>query len=149
VAYETLISCASVVTIAIIVFACWLQPVGHLAAPGHVQLGGFWGSWMLAVSALIANAISYAPFAGDYARYMPARTPPVSLFIWTLAGMTGGCAVGLGAGVIIALTVGRPPVVQLRHGGRPFLRSLLLRLGIGCSGPGCAGSSAGASSQIR
>jgi purine-cytosine permease-like protein len=108
VAYEKLISCASVITIAIIVFACWLHPVGHPAGPGHYQLGGFWGSWMLAVSALIANAISYAPFAGDYARYMPSRTPPVSLFIWTLAGMLGGCAVGLSAGVIIALNVGNP-----------------------------------------
>lgn len=108
VAYEKMISCASVITIAIIVVACWLHPVGHPAAPGHFQLGGFWGSFMLAVSALIANAISYAPFAGDYARYMPARTKPVSLFIWTLAGMLGGCAVGLGAGVIIALHVGNP-----------------------------------------
>jgi purine-cytosine permease-like protein len=111
VAYEKLISCASVVTIAIIAIACWWHPVGHPAAPGHFQLGGFWGSWMLAVSALIANAISYAPFAGDYARYMPARTPPMALFVWTLAGMLGGCAVGLGAGVVIALNVGNPYAV--------------------------------------
>jgi purine-cytosine permease-like protein len=108
VAYEKLISCASVITIAIIVLACWLHPMGHPAAPGHYQLGGFWGSWMLAVSALIANAISYAPFAGDYARYMPSRTPPLSMFIWTLGGMLGGCAVGLAAGVVIALNVGDP-----------------------------------------
>jgi purine-cytosine permease-like protein len=108
VAYEKLISAASIVTIAIIVAACWLHPVGHPAAPGHYQLGGFWGSWMLAVSALIANAISYAPFAGDYARYMPARTKPLALFNWTLAGMLGGCALGLSAGVVLALNVSNP-----------------------------------------
>jgi purine-cytosine permease-like protein len=108
VAYEKLISCASVVTIAIIVTASWLHPVGHPAAPGHYQLGGFWGSFMLAVSALIANAISYAPFAGDYARYMPTRTTPLAMFGWTLGGMLGGCAVGLSAGVVLALHVADP-----------------------------------------
>jgi purine-cytosine permease-like protein len=112
VAYEKLISYASMVTIAIIVGACWLHPVGHPPAPGHFQAGGFWGSWMLSVSALIANAISYAPFAGDYARYMPARTRPLAMFNWTLAGMLGGCAVGLSAGVVLALNVGNPFTVS-------------------------------------
>ena len=42
---------------------------------------------MLATTAQISNAISYAPFAGDYARYMPGRTPPRRLFGWSLLGM--------------------------------------------------------------
>ena len=108
VAYQRIISCVTVVMIGIIVLACWLKPVGHPAAPGHFQFGGFWGSWTLAVSTLIANAISYAPFAGDYARYLPTRTSSVRLFCTTLLGMFCGCALGIGAGVIIALHVNDP-----------------------------------------
>jgi len=108
VAYQKVISCITTVMIGIIVLACWLRPIGHPPTPGHFQFGGFWGSWTLAVSALIANAISYAPFAGDYARYLPTRTSPVRLFCATLLGMFCGCALGTGAGVIIALNVSDP-----------------------------------------
>jgi purine-cytosine permease-like protein len=108
VAYQKVISGVTVVMIGIIVLVCWLEPIGHPPAPGHFQFGGFWGSWTLAVSMLIANSISYAPFAGDYARYLPAGTSPVRLFCATLLGMFCGCAVGIGAGVIIALNVTDP-----------------------------------------
>ncbi|HUA24883.1 MAG TPA: cytosine permease [Steroidobacteraceae bacterium] len=108
VAYQKVISCVTTVMIAIIVLACWLRPMGHPPVPGHYQFGGFWGSWTLAVSTSIANAISYAPFAGDYARYLPARTAPVRTFCATLFGMVFGCALGIGAGVTIALHVADP-----------------------------------------
>jgi purine-cytosine permease-like protein len=108
VAYQKVISCVTTVMIGIIVVACVLSPGGHPAAPGHFHFGGFWGSWTLAVSTLIANAISFAPFAGDYARYLPAKTSRTRVFWATLSGMFCGCAIGTGSGVIIALNVGDP-----------------------------------------
>lgn len=46
--------------------------------PAHAQyaLGSFWSTWALAVTVAISNATSYGPFASDYSRYIPTKTPP-------------------------------------------------------------------------
>jgi purine-cytosine permease-like protein len=104
VAYEKFTAVANLVCLLLLAYFTvvhWHPP----ATPPKLALGGFWATWMLAMTAQISNAISYAPFAGDYARYMPGRTPPRRLFGWSLLGMVAGCIVALTCGEIIALGV--------------------------------------------
>lgn len=108
VAYQKYLSSISLVTLVIIAVGCCLNPTGHPLSPGHFQHGSVWASWALSVSMLIANAISFAPFAGDYARYLPAATSSAQLFGATLLGMFAGCAVGLSVGLVVALHVADP-----------------------------------------
>jgi purine-cytosine permease-like protein len=68
-------------------------------------LGGFWPTWALATMMAISNAISYAPFAGDYTRYMSVRTSGRALFGWGLFGMVTGTVISLSCGAFIALAL--------------------------------------------
>ena len=73
---EKFVSYASLLALAVITAYC--LPHVH-AAPdpknNPLVLGSFWPSWLLAVTVTLSNAISYAPFAGDYARYVPTKNP--------------------------------------------------------------------------
>jgi len=71
----------------------------------HYLLGGFWPTWALATMVAISNAISYAPFASDYTRYMSVRTSGGVLFGWGLFGMVTGTVVSLSCGAFIALAL--------------------------------------------
>jgi purine-cytosine permease-like protein len=68
----------------------------------------WWPSWMLAVTVVIANGISYAPYAGDYARYVPTRTSSKAMFWWPFGGMVAGCVISCVCGTIIGLCVANP-----------------------------------------
>jgi purine-cytosine permease-like protein len=113
VAWEKFTSIGNLVCLLLLVLFC----AGHVAARPDVKafplaLGSWWPSWMLAVTVMIANAISYAPYAGDYARYMPTRTSSRSMFWWPFAGMVLGCLIGCGCGEVIGLAVSDPKNVS-------------------------------------
>lgn len=77
------------------------------AAPAETTylLGSFWPTWALAAMVAISNAISYAPFASDYTRYMPARSRGPALFGWGLFGMMTGAVASLSCGAFIAVAL--------------------------------------------
>lgn len=113
--HATLVALAKVTTVTNIfsmaaLLACaalaWQGAPATAAAPTPYLLGGFWPTWALATMVQISNAISYAPFASDYTRYMPARTPDRVLFGWGLFGMVAGTVVSLSCGAFIAYAVG-------------------------------------------
>jgi purine-cytosine permease-like protein len=107
VAYEKFTSIASLVCLVMLVYFAathWDPP----AAAPKFSLGSFWPTWALATTTQIANAISYAPFAGDYARYIPARAKPRALIGWSFFGMVAGCILALTCGEIIGLAVQDP-----------------------------------------
>jgi purine-cytosine permease-like protein len=104
VAWEKFTAVASMICLALLVYFTithWNPP----KTPAKLELGSFWATWALAMTTQIANAISYAPFAGDYARYMPSATKPRALFGWSLFGMVAGCIIALTCGEIIGLGV--------------------------------------------
>ncbi len=106
---ETVVSYASLAGLLILAGFC----LPHAAAgpdpnANPLVLGQYWPSLMLAVTVTIANAISYAPFAGDYARYLPGRTRPAPLFWWPFGGMVLGCLIACLCGEIIGLAVHDP-----------------------------------------
>jgi purine-cytosine permease-like protein len=109
VAWEKFTSYANLICLVLLVAFC----IGHFdPAPNPknnpLVLGTYWPSWMLAVTVTIANAISYAPFAGDYARYMPTRTSGKSMFWWPFGGMVIGCLIACLCGELIGLSVSDP-----------------------------------------
>jgi purine-cytosine permease-like protein len=104
VAYEKFVSVASMICLALLVYFAithWNPPK---VAP-KLLLGSFWATWAISMTTQIANAISYAPFAGDYARYTPSSSKPRALFGWSLFGMVAGCVIALTCGEIIGLGV--------------------------------------------
>ncbi|MDR3505192.1 MAG: cytosine permease [Acidocella sp.] len=109
VAWEKFTSYANLVCLVLLVAVC----IGNFhAAPDAkicpLVLGSYWPSWMLAVTVCISNAISYAPYAGDYARYMPTRTSGKAMFWWPFGGMVVGCLIACLCGELIALSVDNP-----------------------------------------
>ncbi len=92
-------------------------------------LKSWWPSWILAVTVMIANAISYAPYAGDYARYLPTRTSGTAAFWWPFGGMMLGCLLGCTCGTLIGLSVQNPnEVVAQMFGFVPHLLVLPIAL---------------------
>ncbi len=58
---------------------------------GHYVLGGFWPTWALAMLVIASVPISYAPFVGDYSRYIPNSHSSTKLAGATSLGMFVGC----------------------------------------------------------
>ena len=130
VASEKFTSYGNAVCLALLVLCC----IGHLhGAPDPkaypLVLKTWWPSWMLAVTVMVANAISYAPYAGDYGRYIPTRTPGPALFWWPFGGMVVGCLLGLMCGTFIGHSVSNPnEVVGEMYGYLPALLVLPVAL---------------------
>jgi purine-cytosine permease-like protein len=59
-------------------------------AGGEYLLGSFWPTWVLAMVTSASLALSYGPFANDYARYLPARASRRGAW-WGSAGIFLGC----------------------------------------------------------
>jgi purine-cytosine permease-like protein len=106
---ETFVSYASLIGLLVLTVFC-LPHAAALPDPktNPLVLGHYWPSIMLAVTVTIANAISYAPFAGDYARYLPSSTRSAPLFWWPFGGMVLGCLIACICGEIIGLAVHDP-----------------------------------------
>jgi purine-cytosine permease-like protein len=130
VASEKFSSYGNGICLVLLVLCC----LGHVhGAPDPkaypLVLKTWWPSWMLAVTVMIANAISYAPYAGDYARYIPERTPGAALFGWSFGGMLAGCVIGSICGTVIGLAVVHPnEVVGEMYGFVPHLLLLPIAL---------------------
>lgn len=58
---------------------------------GNYLLGSFWPTWVLAMITTASVPISYAPFIGDYSRYVPNRHSSKNLAWATSLGMFVGC----------------------------------------------------------
>jgi purine-cytosine permease-like protein len=113
VAWEKFTACGNVICLALLVAFC----IGHFHPSPDVKafplvLKAWWPSWILAVTVFVANAISYSPFVGDYARYVPTRTPSRLVFWWPFGGMVAGCFVGCLCGTLIGLSVANPNEVE-------------------------------------
>ncbi|WP_214371396.1 hypothetical protein [Pseudonocardia sp. H11422] len=59
-------------------------------AGGEYVLGGFWPTWVLSMVTSASLALSYGPFANDYARYLPAWAARRGA-LWGSAGIFLGC----------------------------------------------------------
>ncbi len=124
VAYEKLTAVAGVIAIALLVIYAGVNVGSQPHAAMHYALGSFWPTWTMALTAQIANAVSFGPFASDYSRYVPSTAKPWALFGWAAAGMFFGNMVALIGGAFIGIAVADPN--ELIHGMIGFLPLWLL-----------------------
>jgi purine-cytosine permease-like protein len=65
-------------------------------------LGTFWPTWFLATTTAASLPISWGPFVGDYARYIPTKTPSRLVGAWGFGGIFMGCWVAMVAAAFVA-----------------------------------------------
>jgi purine-cytosine permease-like protein len=114
VAYEKLTAVAGMIAISMLVIYAGTHYGSQPHAAVHYALGAFWPTWTMALTAQIANAVSFGPFASDYSRYVPSTARSSALFAWAAAGMFFGNMVALIGGAFIGLAVADPN--DLIHG---------------------------------
>jgi len=72
---------------------------------GQYILGSFGPTWLLALLVAASIPISYAPFVGDYARYVPYRNSSIKLAVSTSLGMFVGCFLSMVPAAYLMSTV--------------------------------------------
>ncbi|WP_037367305.1 purine-cytosine permease family protein [Amycolatopsis orientalis] len=68
--------------------------------------GDFAGAVVLFSTITLSLAISWAPYAADFSRYLPASTRPSGVFWFTLLGLTASYALGEGIGLALGTALG-------------------------------------------
>jgi purine-cytosine permease-like protein len=99
-----------------------LLPDFRVVHPGNYLLGGYWSTWVLAVTIAASLPISYAPFVNDYGRYIPERASPRALLLYNGVGMFLGCWVALMIGAVMTASFKdvTTPFVQGLAGASPI-----------------------------
>ncbi|WP_033291886.1 purine-cytosine permease family protein [Amycolatopsis jejuensis] len=68
--------------------------------------GEFGGAVVLFSTITLSLAISWAPYAADFSRYLPASTRPSRVFWFTLLGLVASYALGEGIGLALGTALG-------------------------------------------
>ncbi|MGW4401387.1 purine-cytosine permease family protein [Amycolatopsis nivea] len=68
--------------------------------------GDFAGAVVLFSTITLSLAISWAPYASDFSRYLPAETRSSGVFWYTLLGLTASYAIGEGIGLALGTALG-------------------------------------------
>jgi len=79
-------------------------------AAGHLSGGGFWLAWLLEFTVVFSYTMSWAPYASDYSRYLPATSRFRAVFGWSFLGLFLGTTwmMAVGALVLTLLPAARP-----------------------------------------
>ncbi|TDW29407.1 purine-cytosine permease family protein [Cryobacterium psychrophilum] len=75
----------ALILLAIVAFSGTFD-AGYNPGVDAYALGGFWPTFVAAALIVMSNPISFGPFLGDWARYIPKSTPPRKLFLGTFLG---------------------------------------------------------------
>jgi purine-cytosine permease-like protein len=79
-----------------------LLPHFHAVHSGGELLGGFWSTWVLAMTIAASLPLSYQPFVNDYARYIPPDASRTKLVAYNGIGMFFGTCVAMLIGATVA-----------------------------------------------
>jgi NCS1 family nucleobase:cation symporter-1 len=89
--YEVIHRLQAVLTVVLlltfVVFAVKLVGGHDVVTPATVHGADLVGAFVLEVTIAFSLAISWASYAADFSRYLPADSPPVRVFGYTFAGM--------------------------------------------------------------
>jgi purine-cytosine permease-like protein len=104
--HRTLERSVSVITvlsiIALIMLVAVFAPKFHNVHGGNYLLGTFWPTWFLSATTAASLPISWAPFVGDYGRYIPSATSPRVVGAYGFAGIFLGCWIAMLAAAFAA-----------------------------------------------
>jgi NCS1 family nucleobase:cation symporter-1 len=88
------------------VFAAKLVGGHDVATPASVGGADLVGAFVLEVTTAFSGAVSWASYAADFSRYLPADSSGARVFGFTFAGILTGCilvqGIGIAAGDVIA-----------------------------------------------
>jgi nucleobase:cation symporter-1, NCS1 family len=129
--YELIHRVEAVMTVVLLVtftvFTVKLATGHQVITPATVHHGDLVGAFVLEVTVALSLSISWASYASDYSRYLPAATPKRSVFWYTFAGLVLSY-VGIQAiGIAGAKALGDQTAVGIRDVmGGGFLGGLTL-----------------------
>jgi purine-cytosine permease-like protein len=90
--------------VAVIVLAPKFHALPAASASG-LLLGHYWPTWILSFSTAASLPISYAPYIGDYTRYVsPVKWSQRQVMTATAVGMFIGCAVALCFAIYVSMS---------------------------------------------
>jgi purine-cytosine permease-like protein len=87
-------------------------------AGGDYVLGGFWPTWMLAVTVAAAGPLSYAPSLGDYSRRISRRVHSDRAVLLAACG-------GVFGGLLVTTLFGAFTAVTFQHLGPSYVQDLV------------------------
>ena len=104
-----------------------LGGAGTTAIAATVHGPDLTGMILLTLIAIISNSFSWAPYASDYSRYLPANTSKKKVFFWTFFGCVSALiwvqllGLGVAAGINSGGISGTTAVIQHLMGGHDLL----------------------------
>jgi nucleobase:cation symporter-1, NCS1 family len=109
VGYELIHRLQAVLTLVLfttfVVFAVKLVGGHQVVTPALVSGADLAGAFVLEVTIAFSLALSWASYAADFSRYLPATSPPARVFGFTFAGIVLACvfieAIGIAAGDVV------------------------------------------------
>jgi NCS1 family nucleobase:cation symporter-1 len=113
-AMERVFGIASVILLSGVLF--FVLPRVNWSAPGSGEMAGStaWGTWLLALGAMFAVPLSWANYAADYARYLPASTDVKRVAFYSGLGLWVGNTACCTLGVLLATLVNmRDPLANV------------------------------------
>jgi NCS1 family nucleobase:cation symporter-1 len=108
--YEVIHRIQAVLTVVLfttfVVFAAKLVGAQDIVTPPVVSGADLAGTFVLEVTIAFSLVMSWAPYAADFSRYLPANSPPARVFGSTFAGIVLGLVfiqtIGIAAGNVVA-----------------------------------------------
>jgi purine-cytosine permease-like protein len=100
--------------------------LGYDPGSSAYALGAFWPTFVLSALIVMGNPISFGAFLGDWARYIPASTPPRRLLLATLGAQLATLVPFLFGVVTATLVAGKTDYVVALINLSPLWYALLL-----------------------
>jgi NCS1 family nucleobase:cation symporter-1 len=123
---EAVMTVVLVITFAVLTIKL-LSGNHQIVTPPTVHHGALAGSFVLEVTVALSLAISWASYASDYSRYLPASTPRKPVFWYSLGGIVLGYICIQAIGIAGAKALGAETAVGVRDiMGGGFLGALAL-----------------------
>lgn len=95
-----------VLFVTFVLFTVKLVAGSEIVTPATIVGADLAGAFVLEVTIAFSLAVSWAPYAADFSRYLPADVSTRKVFAFTVAGLTSGYVFVQGIGIAAASLVG-------------------------------------------
>jgi nucleobase:cation symporter-1, NCS1 family len=124
--YELIHRLQAVLTVVLfatfVVFAVKLVGGHEIVAPSSVHGADLAGAFILEVTIAFSLAVSWASYAADFSRYLPATSSPAGVFGFTFTGIVLAYFFVQGIGIAAAGAIGEHTAEGVRSGAQSLTR---------------------------
>ncbi|MDT8916128.1 cytosine permease [Amycolatopsis sp. PS_44_ISF1] len=106
---------SAVLAIAFVALAVKVALANPFTTPNSVHGGGLVAAVVLFSTITLSLAISWAPYASDFSRYLPASTSRRGVFWFTVVGLVASYTIGEAIGLALAPGMGDQTVWAVSH----------------------------------